>query len=163
MPKRARPRSESREPLIEKAAARTQRGAKSVELSASGIVGRRLQLIPHAVDSRLVFRFEFGPAILSQVLEQIEQLDPVPLVEAANTAEYPGFYQLLHNGESRYIGRALRPVQVRLKEHVKKLRSRIPLEEVTCRYLYVEDLSLVGLSEDTLIAYFYPRGCCSCR
>jgi hypothetical protein len=35
------------------------------------IMGWRLSLIPHSVDPKLVFRFELGPAILAQVLEQL--------------------------------------------------------------------------------------------
>jgi hypothetical protein len=123
------------------------------------IMGRRLSLIPHSVDPKLVFRFELGPAILAQVLEQIEILPIIPLLsEDATGAAYPGFYQLLWQGKSRYIGRAVRPLGKRIREHIKNLRGRIPLDEVGCRFLFVEDRSLVGLSEDTLIAYFYPRG-----
>jgi hypothetical protein len=121
--------------------------------------GRRLQLIPHSVDPNLVFRFEFGPAILAQVLEKISALPQVALEGVTvRSAAYPGFYQLFQNGESKYIGRTIRPVGARLREHVRKLRGRIPLAAMTCRYLFVEDLSLVGLSEDSLIAYFHPLG-----
>jgi hypothetical protein len=123
------------------------------------IPGRRLTLIPHTEDPKRVFRFEFGPAILAQVREQLDILPIIPLVSAeAKAARYPGFYQLLSNGESKYIGRTIRPIGQRLREHIKKLRGRIPLEEIGCRFLYVEDLSLVGLSEDSLIAFFHPKG-----
>ena len=119
--------------------------------------GRRLQLIPHDVDTRYVFRFEFGPAILAQVLEKITNIPPKPLCEVTPVnAPYPGFYQLFRNDQSVYIGRTIRPVGQRLDEHKRKLRGRVPLSEMTARYLFVEDLSLVGLSEDAMIAYFYP-------
>jgi hypothetical protein len=121
--------------------------------------GRRLQLIPHDVDERYVFRFEFGPAILAQVLEKIRVLPLIPLLEIKmEHAPYPGFYQLFHNEESVYVGRSLRPVAARLAEHARKLRGRVPLNEVAARYLFVEDLSLVGLSEDAMISYFQPLG-----
>lgn len=125
-----------------------------------GLEGRRLQLIPHNVDPRYVFRFEFGPAILAQVLEKIENLPIMPLLDVAkeSAAVYPGFYQLFRNNESVYVGRTIRPVGQRLGEHARKLRGRVPLSEMGARFLFVEDLSLVGLSEDAMIAYFHPLG-----
>lgn len=135
------------------------RTAAPPESSVLGIPGRRLSPIrDEDVDSRLIFRFEFGPAILAQVLEQLEELPLMPLSEAAKSAKFPGFYQIFHNGKSRYIGRTVGRLGARLSNHIKRTRGRIPIEEMTCRYLYVEDLSLVGLSEDTLISYFHPRG-----
>jgi hypothetical protein len=126
----------------------------------SGLEGRRLQLIPHDVDPRYVFRFEFGPAILAQVLEKIENLPILPLTDVAKetAAVYPGFYQLFRNNESVYVGRTIRPVGQRLGEHARKLRGRVPLSQMGARFLFVEDLSLVGLSEDAMIAYFHPLG-----
>jgi hypothetical protein len=123
------------------------------------LVGRRLQLIPHDVDPSRVFRFEFGPAILAQVLEKIQRIEPIALTDVTTAlGPYMGFYQLFRNGESKYVGRTTRPVAARLKEHMRKLRGRVPLEEMTCRFIFVEDASLVGLSEDALIAYFHPLG-----
>lgn len=126
---------------------------------AQELVGHRLQLIPHDVAHARVFRFEFGPAILAQVLEKIDPLNPVPLSSVdREAAPYPGFYQLFRAGQSKYIGRTIRPIYQRLAEHVKKLRGRVPLDEMTCRFLFVEDISLVGISEDSLITYFHPLG-----
>lgn len=121
--------------------------------------GRRLQLIPHSVDARYVFRFEFGPAILAQVLEKIRTLPSTRLLDVSSErAPYPGFYQLFRGDDSVYVGRTIRPIAQRLGEHARKLRGRIPLPEMSARYLFVEDLSLVGLSEDAMIAYFHPLG-----
>jgi hypothetical protein len=127
---------------------------------ADGLEGRRLQLIPHEVDPRYVFRFEFGPAILAQVLEKISSLPISLLTDVAkeSAAVYPGFYQLFRKSESVYVGRTIRPVGQRLGEHARKLRGRVPLTEMGARFLFVEDLSLVGLSEDAMIAYFHPLG-----
>lgn len=127
---------------------------------AAGLEGRRLQLIPHEVDPRYVFRFEFGPAILAQVLEKISSLPISLLTDVAkeSAAVYPGFYQLFRSGKSVYVGRTIRPVGQRLGEHARKLRGRVPLSEMGARFLFVEDLSLVGLSEDAMIAYFHPLG-----
>jgi hypothetical protein len=125
-----------------------------------GLEGKRLQLIPHDIDPRYVFRFEFGPAILAQVLEKISSLPITALTEvvAEPNAVYPGFYQLFRKGESVYVGRTIRPIGQRLGEHSRKLRGRVPLTEMGARFLFVEDLSLVGLSEDAMIAYFHPLG-----
>ena len=133
---------------------------ESDEEETSGLEGRRLQLIPHDVDPRYVFRFEFGPAILAQVLEKMENLPILPLtnVTKESAAIFPGFYQLFRNDESVYVGRTIRPVGQRLGEHARKLRGRVPLSEMGARFLFVEDLSLVGLSEDAMIAYFHPLG-----
>lgn len=121
--------------------------------------GRRLQLIPHDVDPRYVFRFEFGPAILAQVREKISDLPLTPLDDITlERAPFPGFYQLFRNGGSVYVGRTIRPIAQRLTEHARKLRGRVRLTEMTVRYLFVEDLSLVGLSEDAMITYFHPLG-----
>src|SRR5829696_3715901 len=76
-----------------------------------GIPGRRLRLIPHTVDPKLVFRFEFGPAILAQVWEQLQNLPILPLQSQESiTARYPGFYQLLRNESPVYIGKSTRPI-----------------------------------------------------
>lgn len=127
------------------------------------LAGRRLRFIPHDVPN--VFRFEFGPAVLAQVLEKLEALPTIPLrdVDALN-APYPGFYQLFwrDGGEglerSVYVGKTTRPLYQRLQEHRRKLQGRIPIDDMGVRFVFVEDLSLVGISEDTLIAYFGPLG-----
>jgi hypothetical protein len=140
--------------LLASGEARDDAGANDERLA-----GRRLRLIPHDVDERLVFRFEFGPAILAQVLEKMRPLPMLPLTSiTAREAPYSGFYQLFRNGQSKYVGRTIRPVGSRLLEHSRKLRGRVPLGEMSCRFVFVEDLSLVGLSEDALIAYFHPLG-----
>jgi hypothetical protein len=107
----------------------------------------------------LVFRFELGPAILSQLLEKITRIPTFPILEALD-AKYPGFYQLLLRNEPKYIGKTSRPVGVRLREHVGKLRGRtgISLDDVRCRYAFVEDPSLVDVAEGALIDFFSRRG-----
>jgi hypothetical protein len=133
-------------------------GEKSVHAGPQ-LAGRRLNLIPHTVDEQYVFRFEFGPALLAQVLEKLQQLTPIAIDELPpESKRYPGFYQLFRNQESVYIGRTTRPIARRIREHIGKLRGRVPESEMTVRYVFVEDLSLVGVSEDTLIEYFSPLG-----
>lgn len=109
--------------------------------------------IRDAEDEPYVFRFEVGPAILTQLLEKLRQLDAIPL-PAALKAKYPGFYQLLLDGKPVYIGKTARPIGDRLAEHSKKISGRIPLERITCKFAYVEDPSLVDVAEGTLINFF---------
>jgi hypothetical protein len=104
-------------------------------------------------DEPYVFRFEVGPAILTQLLDKLRQLQPMPLTEALD-AKYPGFYQLLLDGKPVYIGKTARPVGDRLAEHLKKISGRIALARVTCKFAYVEDPSLVDVAEGTLINFF---------
>jgi hypothetical protein len=111
------------------------------------------------VADELVFRFEIGPAILAQLLQKLERLATMPLSEALD-AKYPGFYQIFIDGAPKYIGKTARPVGARLKEHAKKLRGRkgINFANVTCRYAFVEDPSLVDVAEGALIDFFAARG-----
>jgi len=107
------------------------------------------------VSDGLVFRFEIGPAILAQLLEKLERIPLVRIRDALN-AKYPGFYQLFLGSEPKYIGKTSRPVGTRLREHLKKLQGRagISLDEVYCRYAFVEDPSLVDVAEGALIDFF---------
>lgn len=113
----------------------------------------------HDVDDLQVFRFEIGPAILAQLLEKLERIERQPLAQGLS-AKYPGFYQLFVSGAPKYIGKTARPVGQRLKEHARKLRDRqgIPFDEIECRYLFVEDPSLVDVAEGALIDFFTARG-----
>lgn len=104
-------------------------------------------------DEPFVFRFEVGPAILIQLIEKLRGLELRPISECLG-ARYPGFYQIFLDGEPRYIGKAARPIGVRLSEHIKKLRGRISLDRIGCRYAYVEDPSLVDVAEGALINFF---------
>jgi hypothetical protein len=85
------------------------------------------------VEDLYVFRFEVGPAILAQLLEKLSHIPAKPLRESLN-AQYPGFYQLFLEGQSKYIGKTARPISERLREHVKKLRGRVPLDRVSCKF-----------------------------
>ena len=103
----------------------------------------------------LVFRFEVGPAILSQLLDKLDRLAAVPLSSALD-APYPGFYQLFLGNEPKYIGKTARPIGQRLREHARKLRHRkgIVQSDLRCRYAFVEDPSLVDVAEGALIDFF---------
>ena len=112
-----------------------------------------VQPIRNPKDEPYVFRFEVGPAILQQLLVKLKALDTIPLSKAVK-AKHPGFYQLFLDGNPVYVGKTSRTVEERLKEHVKKLTGRIQLERMTCKFAYVEDPSLVDISEGALIGFF---------
>jgi len=108
-------------------------------------------------DEPFVFRFEVGPAILVQLLEKLHRLNLRPLLDCLD-ARYPGFYQLFLDGQPVYIGKTSRPVGVRLREHVKKIRGRIDYSRIEARFAYVEDPSLVDVAEGALINFFDSFG-----
>jgi hypothetical protein len=109
------------------------------------------------VEDLYIFRFEVGPAILSQLLEKLACIPVKPLRESLD-APYPGFYQLFLEGQPKYIGKTARPISERLREHVKKLRGRVRLERVSCKFAFVEDPSLVDVAEGALIRFFSSHG-----
>jgi hypothetical protein len=111
------------------------------------------------VSDDVVFRFEIGPAILAQLLEKLDRIPLMPIRDALG-AKYPGFYQLFLGSEPKYIGKTSRPIGTRLREHLKKLYGRIgiSLDDVYCRYAFVEDPSLVDVAEGALIDFFSRRG-----
>lgn len=108
-------------------------------------------------DEPFVFRFEVGPAILVQLLEKLRQLTVSPLLSCLD-ARYPGFYQLFLDGRPVYIGKTSRPIGVRLREHVKKIRGRIDFARMEAKFAYVEDPSLVDVAEGALINFFDSFG-----
>src|SRR5690625_2955813 len=113
-----------------------------------------IQPIRDPEDEPYVFRFELGPAILQQLLVKLESLAAQPLTDAVVKARHPGFYQLILDGKPVYIGKTSRTISARLKEHLNKLRGRIVPERMMCRFAYVEDPSLVDISEGALIRFF---------
>lgn len=116
-----------------------------------------IQPIRDPADEPFAFRFELGPAILQQLLSKLRSLEPQPLEDALD-ARHPGFYQLFLDGKPVYIGKTSRTIGERLREHARKLRGRIELGRMTCRFAYVEDPSLVDLSEGALIRFFDALG-----
>jgi hypothetical protein len=111
------------------------------------------------VPDELIFRFEVGPAILAQLLAKLKKLPAVSLDEGID-ALYAGFYQLFHKNTAVYIGKSSRPIGERLAEHKKKISGRVGLSmgDMTCRYVYVVDPSLVDVAEKALISFFRVRG-----
>lgn len=112
------------------------------------------------VPDEFVFRFELGPAILAQLLEKLRHIPLRPITTAIDEAKHPGFYHIYLDGEPKYIGKTSRAIGQRLREHVGKLRGRqgIDIDKVGCKYAFVEDPSLIDVSEGELISYFSQHG-----
>lgn len=110
------------------------------------------------VDPELIFRFQLGPAMLDQLRAKLESLPTVALT-ADVKAPHAGFYQIIYDGKPRYIGKAKSRIASRLRKHFKTL-SRLGADpkKMKCRFAFVEDLSLVDMTEQALIAYFGERG-----
>lgn len=104
-------------------------------------------------DEPFVFRFEVGPAILIQLLEKLKTLEAGSIQEGRK-GKFPGFYQLFLDGNPVYIGKTARPIGTRMREHLKTMRGRIDLARMTCKFVYVEDPSLVDVAEGALIRVF---------
>jgi hypothetical protein len=108
------------------------------------------------VDANHVFRFEVGTAILAQLRVQLRnRVAPEPITGLIR-APYAGFYQILHRGQEKYIGKTTRPIETRLGEHYQKLfgRQGMDLQQVEYKYVMVADPSLVDMAEKALILYF---------
>ncbi len=104
-------------------------------------------------DEPYVFRFEVGPAILTQLLIKLRKIEVRPLLDSLH-ARHPGFYQLFLDGRAVYIGKAQRPIGMRLREHIRTLRGKVALGRMGCKFAYVEDPSLVNVAEGALIGFF---------
>jgi hypothetical protein len=108
------------------------------------------------------FKLSITKALGDQLMDSISQLIPAPLQESEIAALRPeqGVYQLHHQGNLVYIGKADEPLPARLGQHRRKIagRSAIDLADMTFTALYVEeDLSAVA-PETLLINRHRTRG-----
>lgn len=114
--------------------------------------------VPDALRANL-FRFQFGPALLQQLHDRLDSVGAVPFPPGALVADYPGFYQLFYDDKPVYIGKTSRTVAARLEEHrATLLRLGIELSRIKLRFVFVEDRSLVDISEQSLIRFFDAKG-----
>ena len=110
------------------------------------------------------FVFELDLAIREQVLAKLDRSPLVPLRKDVGPPE-SGVYALYWKGSLVYVGKASqattkskRTLRARLNEHIAKIsgRSKISLEEMTCRYLTIKSDWFVWAAENALITLFKP-------
>lgn len=111
------------------------------------------------VSPELIFRFELGPALLDQLRTKLKSIPPVSLTEDIE-APYPGFYQIIYQDVPKYIGKAGKQIQLRLRKHYRTFVGRLGADpaHLKCKFAFVEDLSLVDMTEMALIRYFREIG-----
>jgi hypothetical protein len=111
------------------------------------------------------FKLSITKALGHQLVDSISGLTPAPLndTEIATLRPEQGVYQLYHDGELVYIGKADDTLPARLGQHRRKISGRqsIELGDMTFTALYVEeDLSAVA-PETLLINHHRTRGAIS--
>ena len=105
------------------------------------------------------FRFRVGAAIADQVAQHLFSLAPIPLSALGPFANSPGIYQLFLDGASVYIGQTVETVLNRVGgSHRAKIRGKKDANgqlltdlRVTVRFVLIEDLTVIQISEDALI------------
>ncbi|MGH3621576.1 MAG: GIY-YIG nuclease family protein [Sciscionella sp.] len=114
--------------------------------------------MPHSAE----FRLSVTRALGDQLAQLLGELTPTPLTDATlqELDQRPGVYQLYHQGELVYIGKADSSLPQRLGQHRFKLSGRLNIDTAsvgfTCVYIE-EDLEAVA-PERLLINRFRGRG-----
>ena len=106
------------------------------------------------------FEFEFDKAYTHQLIEKFEA-SPEHALATDIAAPKKGVYGLYHKRQLVYAGKALETtLRRRLNEHAKKIESRanISLDEMTCRFLYINSDWNVRAGEHALITSYQPSG-----
>ena len=105
------------------------------------------------------FRFDFTKAVQAQFEGQLNSQPRRPLAEPKAPAE-PGVYVLYKGKGIVYVGSAIggRKLSNRLREHARKISGRdgITLEEMTCRFLAVDEDWMAAAAEKMMIELHHP-------
>lgn len=108
------------------------------------------------------FKLSITKALGDQLSQALSELTPAPLDELniESVRKIPGVYQLWHEGELVYIGKADDSIPTRLWKHHRKLSGRmgISLEDMTFSALYVEEDFSAVAPEKLLINRFQEIG-----
>jgi hypothetical protein len=110
------------------------------------------------VASTAEFRLSITKALGDQLAAALATLVPAPLRadELAKLQPRGGVYQLYHNGEFVYVGKADRSLPTRLTDHLRKIsgRANISLDDMGFTALYVEE-DLSAVAPETLLINRY--------
>jgi 23S rRNA C2498 (ribose-2'-O)-methylase RlmM len=105
------------------------------------------------------FHFNFTKAVQVQFEEQLKTQPQKPLANHEAPAE-PGVYVLYRKGRPVYVGSATSGAKLssRLKQHANKVGSRenISLDEMTCRFLAVDEDWMAVAAEKMMIDRYDP-------
>jgi hypothetical protein len=105
------------------------------------------------------FRFNFTKAVQAQFEQQLNSQPQRPLAEPQAPNE-PGVYLLYRSRKIVYVGSAVggRKLANRLREHARKIggRQNISLDEMTCRFLPVDEDWMAAAAEEMMIARYDP-------
>lgn len=106
---------------------------------------------------------KFDPQDLATYLKETFEASPMEPLQINVAPPATGVYALYWKGQIVYIGKALATgkgvtLRRRLNEHYTKIstQSSIPVEEMTCRWLVMEDDFMIDASESYLRREYLP-------
>ncbi|MFD4767560.1 Eco29kI family restriction endonuclease [Streptomyces niveus] len=106
------------------------------------------------------FKLNITKALGDQLAEELQTLAHAPLTEESisSLTLAGGVYQLYHQGEFVYVGKADSSLPDRLRHHLRKIAGRrnIPLSDLTFSCLYVDD-DFSALAPEQLLIYHHKR------
>ena len=108
------------------------------------------------------FVFDVDKAFADQLVEVLEASPEHPLTDP-DASQRIGIYVLYRVPDKKpiYVGQAVGPggVAARLRDHLKKIdhRKGISSEEMTCRYLFINQQWEVSRAESALITKYKPE------
>ncbi|WP_329106866.1 GIY-YIG nuclease family protein [Micromonospora sp. NBC_01699] len=109
-----------------------------------------------------VFAIDLNAALLEQLPQALDSLEPVSLTEENLSALGPehGVYQLFHAGESVYIGKSQDTLRVRLNQHRRRCMGRLGIDvsDMSFRCLYVDKFVDAASPESVLIKRYREAG-----
>lgn len=103
------------------------------------------------------FRFDVDKAYEDQLVSVLEASPEHP-ISSPEAPHQHGIYVLFRSGLPVYVGQA-RELRGRLNEHLRKIENRtgITVNEVTCRFLTIEQMWEVARAEHALIRRYNPE------
>lgn len=106
---------------------------------------------------RHTFQFDVDKAYEDQLVSVLEA-SPAHPISAPEAPRQHGIYVLFLRGVPVYVGQA-RELRGRLNDHLKKIENRkgITTEQVTCRFLTIEQMWDVARAEHALIRRYSPE------
>ncbi|MFP5236106.1 MAG: GIY-YIG nuclease family protein [Acidobacteriota bacterium] len=107
------------------------------------------------------FEFNLSDALLAQLVELLNSMEPGPLTleNAAALPEGQGVYQLFHNGQLVYIGKTDSDagLRQRLGRHVRSIQNRLNLNVQNVTFNAVRIFVFTAMDLETLLIRSYGR------